>query len=89
MTTPSKPDQDMQQRQLLRLVRIVGATIIAAGFFVGMDVGGFGTLLGLSDPLTRQIAAAALLMVGASDIIVVPRLLEKRFSSTQSGRGNS
>ena len=76
MTNTSKTSQDMQQRQLLRLVRIVGATIIAAGFFVGMDVGGFGTLLGLSDPLTRQMAAAALLMVGASDIIVVPRLLQ-------------
>lgn len=77
MSNNLRQGQAIKDSSIIRLVRIIGASIVAGGFFVGMDVAGFGTMLGLGDPLDRQIVAAMLLLIGAGDIIVIPRLLEK------------
>ncbi len=77
---PPNPMAAEQAKMVLRIVRIVGVllSVLGATILLGAD---FIDILAVFNMTERMIFGGVLLMMGISDLIIVPRLLESKLTN--------
>ncbi len=70
----------VQLNSVIRLIRIFGGALMAVGALLFFNVGDTSALLGLEDATISKYAGALFMLVGLTDIILVPLILERKKS---------
>ena len=84
MANHDLPPSSRNTEFVVRIIQMSGVVFILAGVVVFFNLGGLSASLGLIENGLSQILGGVLCLVGISDLIVVPRIFEKRLSSRRS-----